>query len=188
MTRLAFALALLIALPFSARTETLGALAGTYRVDPASRIAFTVAQLGGQAIEGRFTRFSGRFRLAGEDVSAASVEFTLAPASVVAADPRIEGFIKSASVFDVEAHPAVTFRSTAVRRTGENTATIRGRLTAKGITRDTTFTIRYDGRAGRGLKFHVNGKMSRAMFNMDVGTPIYSNMVVLDMDLIGRRE
>ena len=113
--------------------------------------------------------------------------FTLSPASVDAVDPRVEEFIKSPSVFDVERYPKVTFRSTSVKRTGENTAVINGRLSAKGLTRDTKFSIRYEGKSRGGLRFRVTGKMSRALFGMEVGTPIYSNMVVLDMELIGRR-
>lgn len=179
---------LLLSAPLAAQADSLGALKGRYKVDPSSTIHFSVAQMGGRAIEGRFRKFSGQFVLEGEDASRSSVQFTLSPGSVEAADPRIEDFIKSPTVFDVDSYPKVTFRSTAIKRTGEDTAIINGRLSAKGVTRDTKFNIRYLGKVGGGLKFHVTGKMSRALFGMDVGTPIYSNMVVLDMELIGRRD
>ena len=55
------------------------------------------------------------------------------------------------------------------------------------MTRPTKFAIAFEGRQGGTLRFHVTGKLSRALFNMDVGTPIYSNMVVLDMDLVGQK-
>lgn len=176
------------ALPASLRAASLGDLEGRYTVAPSSIIHFSVAQMGGQAIEGQFTRFSGQFVLAGNDASRSTVRFTLSPGSVKAADPRVEEFIKSDAVFDVGKYPKVSFRSTAVTRTGDDTAVVTGQLTAKGVTRDTKFNIRYEGKSGGGLKFHVTGKMSRALFNMDVGTPVYSNMVMLDMQLIGRRD
>ena len=179
---------LAIVLSFSLHAASLGDLEGRYSVAPSSIIHFSVAQMGGQAIEGRFTRFSGRFVLAGDDASGSSVQFTLSPASVEAVDPRVEEFIRSEAVFDVAKYPKVTFRSTTVKRTGDDTAIITGRLSAKGVTRDAKFNIRYEGKSGGGLRFHVTGKMSRALFGMDVGTPIYSNMVVLDMQLIGRRD
>lgn len=181
-------LCLIAALPLSLGAASLGDLEGRYKVAPSSTIHFSVAQMGGQAIEGRFTRFSGQFVLSGNDASRSTVQFTLSPDSVKAVDPRVEVFIKSDAVFDVANHPKVSFRSTSVKRTGENTAVIAGRLTAKGVTRDTKFNIRYEGKSGAGLKFRVTGKMSRALFNMDVGTPVYSNMVVLDMQLIGKRD
>jgi polyisoprenoid-binding protein YceI len=186
--RLVILTSLIMSLPLAANADSLGALKGRYKVDPSSMIHFSVAQMAGQAVEGRFRRFSGQFVLAGEDAAGSTVQFTLSPASVEAVDPRIEEFIKSPTVFDVEQYPKVTFRSTSVKRTGEDTAVINGRLSAKGVTRDTKFNIRYEGKAGSGLKFHVTGKMSRALFGMEVGTPIYSNMVVLDMELIGRRD
>jgi polyisoprenoid-binding protein YceI len=179
---------LLIFLPLSAEADSLGALKGRYKVDPSSTIHFSVAHMGGRAVEGRFRQFSGQFVLKGEDVSGSTVQFALSPASVEAVDPRMEEFIKSPSVFDVEQYPEVTFRSTSVKQTGDDTAVVNGRLSAKGVTRDTKFNIRYVGKSSGGLKFHVTGKMSRAMFGMDVGTPIYSNMVVLDMELIGRKD
>lgn len=186
--RPAILVCLLVAAPLAAHADSFGALKGRYKVDPSSSIHFSVAQMGGRAVEGRFTRYSGQFVLEGENASRSTVHFTLSPASVEAVDPRVEDFIKSPSVFDVENYPKVTFRSTSVKRTGEDTAVLSGELTAKGITRDTKFNIRYEGESGGGLKFRVTGKISRALFNMDVGTPIYSNMVVLDMELIGKRD
>lgn len=186
--RLAILWGLLLSLPLAAHADPFGALEGRYRVDPTSTIRFSVSQLGGRAVEGRFRRFSGHFVLAGDDLSRTTVRFTLSPESIEAVDTRVEEFIKSASVFDVETYPTVSFRSTAVKRTGEDSAVMRGRLSGKGVTRDATFNIRYLGKGGGGLRFHVTGKLSRALFKMDVGTPIYSNMVVLDMDLIGQRD
>lgn len=159
---------------------------GHYRILPSSRIHFSVAQVGGAAIEGEFRRFKGTFRLE-RNVGNSKVEISLEPGSVQAVDPRVEEFIKSEAVFDVANHPTVSFSSTGVKRTSDNSASIDGQLSAKGVTRPTRFTVAFKGQSGRNLKFHVTGKMSRAMFKMDVGTPIYSNMVVLDMDLVGQR-
>jgi polyisoprenoid-binding protein YceI len=160
--------------------------AGRYRILSSSRIHFSVAQAGGSAIEGEFKRFKGTFQIK-KNVGNSKVELSLEPGSVKAVDPRVEDFIKSEPVFDVANHPTVSFRSTDVKRTGDNTASIDGQLSAKGVTRPTRFSIAFKGQSGKNLKFHVTGKLSRAMFKMDVGTPIYSNMVVLDMDLVGQK-
>jgi polyisoprenoid-binding protein YceI len=37
------------------------------------------------------------------------------------------------------------------------------------------------------VAFHVTGKVLRSRYGMDVGTPIYSNVVDFDMTLVGRR-
>lgn len=159
---------------------------GRYRILPSSRIHFSVAQMGGAAIEGEFERFKGTFVL-DKDVSSSKVDFSLEPGSVTAVDPRVEEFIKSEPVFDAANFPTVSFRSTAVKRTGDSSASVEGRLTAKGVTRSARFNVSFKGKSGKSLKFHVTGKLSRALFKMDVGTPVFSNMVVLDMDLTGQR-
>ena len=185
MPRFAVALLLLLS-PVLAHADPFSDAAGRYRVLPSSRIHFSVAQMGGAAIVGEFRRFSGIFVLA-RAIAGSSVTVTLDPASVSAADPRIENFIRSEAVFDAARFPAVSFRSSSVTRTGDNTASIEGRLTAKGRTRPARFTVTFAGKTGRSLKFRVDGKLSRALFGMDVGTPVYSNMVVLDMELVGQR-
>jgi polyisoprenoid-binding protein YceI len=163
------------------------AVHGKFTVEPQSVIRFSVAQVGGSAIEGTFERFSGSFDLDGDDLSRSLVQFSLSPDGVKATDPRVEDFIRSEAVFDVVRYPKVSFVSEKVTRTGPDSASIAGRLTAKGRTAPVTFTVTFKGRKGEMLNFQVKGKMSRALFNMDVGTPVFSNMVVLDMDLVGRK-
>lgn len=179
--------ALLIMVGVSAGAEELVDVQGRYRVEPQSVIRFSVAQLGGEAIAGQFTAFEGSFDLKSKDISKSKVTFSLKPDGVRAADPRVEEFIRSEAVFDVARYPTVTFVSDKITRTGDNTASISGKLTAKGRTNRTTFAVTFQGRKGRQLTFHVSGKMSRALFDMDVGVPVFSNMVVLDMELVGRR-
>lgn len=179
------AFAVVLSAPF-AHADELSDVAGRYRVLSSSHIHFSVAQMGGAAIEGEFRQFKGIFQIE-KTIGRSKVEFSLAPASVTAADPRIEEFMKSEAVFDVANHPTVSFKSTNVTRTGGDSASIDGQLSAKGVTRPTRFSIAFQGQKGKMLKFHVTGKLSRAMFKMDVGTPIYSNMVVLDMDLVGQK-
>jgi polyisoprenoid-binding protein YceI len=185
MKRALIAVAFLL-LPAHSFADQFSSAVGRYRILSSSRIHFSVAQAGGAAIEGEFRRFKGTFQL-NRNVGDSKVELSLEPDSVQAIDPRIEEFIKSEPVFDVANYPVVSFRSTEVKRTGDASASIDGQLSAKGVTRPTRFSVAFKGQSGRTLKFRVTGKLSRAMFKMDVGTPIYSNMVVFDMDLVGQK-
>jgi polyisoprenoid-binding protein YceI len=187
MLRMIFAAVLMI-WPLQASADAFSDAAGRYRVQPSSVIHFSVAQMGGAAIEGEFKRFKGTFQLDGKNVARSKVDISIDTGSVSAADPRIEEFIKSEAVFDAANHPTVRFVSTGVARSGEKSAAIQGQLSAKGITRPTRFSVTLQEQNARTLKFHVTGKLSRALFKMDVGTPIYSNMVVLDMTLVGRKD
>jgi polyisoprenoid-binding protein YceI len=172
----------------SAQADTLSALHGRYVIDQSSRIAFSVAQVGGGGIDGVFSRFSGSFDLHPDNVARSSVTFSLKPESVATGQPRVESFLRSSAVFDVAAYPVITFRSTAIHQQGTDRAVIEGMLTARGITRRETFEATLVKQQGRTVAFHVVGDMMRSPYGMDVGTPIYSNIARFDMILNGQRK
>lgn len=170
-----------------ALADKLSEAAGQYRIDGSSHIAFTVSQVGGGGISGDFGKFSGSFKLDAGDIGRSSVKFTLMPESVRTGDARVERFLRSDAIFDVANSPSITFRSTAVRRTGDNSARIDGVLTARGISKNETFTAEVTSLTKHAIAFHVTGKILRSPYGMDSGTPIYSNVVEFNMDLRASR-
>lgn len=181
---LASVLALVSSPSFS---ESLSSAGGRYAIAPSSRIVFSVGQIGGGGIEGQFRQFSGTFIIDAARVSRSAVSFTLRPASVQAGQPRITSFLRSSAVFDVDNHPAITFRSIRVTQTGPRSAVVEGMLSARGVTRRENFNVALLRHQGRGVSFHVTGEVLRSPYGMDVGTPIYSNVVKFDMTVEGRR-
>lgn len=167
--------------------DILSEAAGKYTIEPGSSINFKVAQVGGGGISGAFGKFSGVFMLSAKGVSQSDVVFTLFPESVATKNKRVENFLRSSAVFDSAQYPKVTFRSTAVRQVDDTTAEIKGQLTARGITKPASFMASLSNKSGRELDFHVWGNIMRSPYGMDVGTPIYSNVVQFDMRLIGKR-
>jgi polyisoprenoid-binding protein YceI len=185
-------LALLAALSLvvsAARADvSLGDAAGRYTVrNGDSAIRFSIAKLGGGGLSGAFGRFTGTIRIDGADVGRSSVEITIFPESVGTGQERIDAFLRSDAVFDSANAPKIVFRSTSVKRTGDTTAVITGRLTARGRSSPETFTVRLDSLKRGAVALHVTGKVLRSRYGMDVGTPIYSNVVDFDMTLTGRR-
>ncbi|MDF1632053.1 YceI family protein [Mycoplana sp. MJR14] len=175
--------ALFCATPVLSRTPALSEAAGTYDIAGSSQIRFTVDQIGGGGIKGRFTKFSGVLRIDGRRIGASTVSLTIYPQSVAATEDRIANFLRSSAVFDAAAYPTVTFRSTAVRQTGEDAAIVDGMLTARGITHREQFAVRLQQLAGRSIAFAVTGDVYRSRYRMDVGVPIYLNVVKFDMDI-----
>ena len=176
--------------PPSARAaaDALADAAGSYRIDKSSSIRFAVDQLGGGGINGSFPDYKGSFRVDGSNLGRSSVTITLYPKSVRANEARVESFLRSDAVFDVERYPEITFRSTAVQRTGASTARIVGMLTARGKSRRAEFKADVSRQAGGSISFHVTGTIYRSPYGMGVGTPIYSNLVQFDMTLNGTRQ
>ena len=83
---------------------------------------------------------------------------------------------------------AISFRSSGIRRTGDRSATITGMLTARGHTSPATFEAELEDMGKGWISFHVTGHVLRSPYGMDVGTPIYSNVVQFDMELKGKRQ
>ena len=180
---------LLVGIPPASRAaaDALADAAGSYRIDGSSSIRFAVDQVGGGGIKGSFPDYKGSFRIDGGNVGRSSVTITLYPKSVRANEARVERFLRSDAVFDVDRYPEITFRSTSVQRTGASTARIVGMLTARGKSRKAEFNADVGRRAGGAISFHVTGAIYRSPYGMGVGTPIYSNLVQFDMTLNGTR-
>jgi polyisoprenoid-binding protein YceI len=174
--------------PAGAKTASLEDAAGNYRIASSSSIQFSVPQVGGGGgLAGNFGKFSGRFQIDGNNVERSTVEFTLYPESVRARERRIEDFLRSSAVFDTANYQTVTFRSTSIRQTGPDTATVEGALTARGKTRKERFAVTLTNWDQRSISFTIRGSIRRAPYGMDVGTPIYSNVVDFDMNIQGLR-
>lgn len=180
-------MSLLLALPAAA--VSLGDAAGRYRINASgSTIAFAIPKAGGGALSGTFGRFRGDIQISGQNIANSRVDITIFPDSVRTGESRTEAFLKSDAVFDTANEKEIRFRSTSVKRTGDNTAVVSGPLTARGRTGTESFNVELKSLSGRAVSFRVTGRVLRSRYGMDVGTPIYSNIVDFDMTLAaGRR-
>jgi polyisoprenoid-binding protein YceI len=178
----------LVLAPLAAHADALSEAAGKYQIMPQSRIGFDVAQAGGGGIAGTFGKFSGNFVLDPAGLAKSRVDFQLFPESVKTGQKRVEDFLRSSAVFDSENFAQVTFRSSKITQLSPTTARVEGVLNARGISKPAKFDVSLEERKGASIIFHVTGKILRSPFGMDVGTPIYSNVVQFDMTLAGKRQ
>lgn len=111
--------------------------AGTWGLDPAHTMVEFVARHMLTKVRGRFTEFSGTVVTA-EDPEASSVEVDIQAASVQTNQEMRDGHLRSGDFFEVDAYPTITFRSTAIRRTGGVGFEMDGDLTIRGITNPIT--------------------------------------------------
>jgi polyisoprenoid-binding protein YceI len=162
---------------------TLEEAAGSYRVADNSQIRFSVGQVGGGGIAGEFATFTCTLQLNAADPSRSVVVFDLYPESVSTGQQRIDDFLRSAAVFDTANYDVVSFRSIDVRLTGPDTAVVHGIVTARGKSAEADFDVALTGEGPGSLQFRVTGDIMRSPFGMEVGTPIYSNVVRFDMQL-----
>ena len=99
-----------------------------------SKIKFEVSQLLGKA-RGQFHRFSGTVDVDNEQPEQSSVSARIEVSSIDTGIKKRDDHLRSADFFDAEKFPAITFKSTSVKRTGERAADVTGDFTMHGVTR-----------------------------------------------------
>jgi polyisoprenoid-binding protein YceI len=104
-------------------------------------VRFTWNHLGLSRQSGQFLDLDGRLEFSPTDPEGGSVEVAIKAASLTTGVKEFDANLKSADFFDVAANPIITFRSTAVRQTGERTGDVDGELTIRGITRPVTLKV-----------------------------------------------
>jgi polyisoprenoid-binding protein YceI len=125
-------MALVAAQPFS----------GTYHVQPVpSSFAFAVRHSGVFWYRGSLSDVAGTLRGGGDAltlVGSARID------SISVVEPAaLRASLLGPEFFDAEHHPAITFRSTAVRLADDGRAEVDGELTIRGVTRPVTASGRY---------------------------------------------
>ena len=118
--------------------------AGSYELDTGHSTVGFVGRHMISKVQGRFTEFSGTVQIA-ETPEASSVEVEVVAASVTTHFEQRDNHLKSGDFFELETHPTFSFRSTAVRVTGEDAFEIDGDLTIKDITNPVTLKGEYLG-------------------------------------------
>ncbi len=117
-------------------------VADRYKVDPVhSVVIFKISHDNAGTFFGRFNKVAGVFELSGENPSSSTLEFTLDAESVDTANDARDKHLRSADFFNAKQYAAATFKSTAVRKTGEGAFEATGDLTLLGVTRPVTVAI-----------------------------------------------
>ncbi len=107
-------------------------------LDPAhSSVTFSVRHLLSK-VPGEFTTSSADFYLDRSNLENSKVDFSIDPASINTRVANRDKHLRSADFFDVEKFPEIRFRSTAIRKTGDNTFDVEGILTMHGVSKKLT--------------------------------------------------
>ena len=117
-----------------------------YTIDQShTHILFFVEHFCLSSIQGEFLEFDGTFSLDVDSPENSAIAVTIDVASLDSGhDGRDEHFL-SADFFDAETFPTVTFTSTDVAVTGDNTAEVTGDLTIRDVTQPVTLDVTLNG-------------------------------------------
>lgn len=105
-----------------------------WTIDPShSAINFDISYFKVGTINGVFDSYSGA--ATEENDVLKMVNIAIATASVNTNEKDRDKHLRSKDFFDAETHPDITFKSTIVKKTGDNTYEIKGDFTMSGITK-----------------------------------------------------
>ena len=177
------------------------AMAGTHMtvqaaewvLDPShSQIVFSYNHLGYSTTYGMFSGFEGEISFDPENPEAASVTVEIPTESLITGWPQRDQHFLSEDFFDSGSAPAITFASTAIEVTGENTANITGDLTVNNVTQpvvlETTFNgVREHPQAQEPWTgFSATATILRSDWDMGAFAPFVSDEVSLSIEVEAR--
>ncbi|MDU8926517.1 YceI family protein [Alisedimentitalea sp. MJ-SS2] len=173
---------------------TTAASAEIYKFDPGhTEIRFYYNHAGLSEQSGQWKVIGGEVDFDPANVEATRVTVTVDPASVDTGVTALDDHLKSADFFDVEKFPEITFTSTSVTQTDEQTITLVGDLTIKDNSKPMTmsFTLNHNGvhplgeffdyYKGQWIGVQGTGDMLRSDYGVGMFAPVTSDEVRLEI-------
>lgn len=112
-----------------------------------SEIQFSARHMMVSKVRGVFETWNGTIALDPANPASTTVDITIDAASINTKDAQRDGHLRSPDFLNVEKFPSVTFKSTKVDVTGDNTAKLSGDLTIAGTTKPVVLDVEYQGNA-----------------------------------------
>ncbi len=112
-----------------------------------SEIQFSARHMMVSKVRGVFETWNGAIALDPANPANTTVDITIDAASINTKDAQRDGHLRSPDFLNVEKYPSVTFKSTKVTVTGDNTAKLSGDLTIAGVTKPAVLDVEYQGNA-----------------------------------------
>lgn len=114
------------------------AAADIYVIDPVhSSVAFSIRHFVSK-VPGKFTKFSGTIAFDQASPANSVVDVTIDARSLNTENQKRDNHVRSGDFLDAEKFPTIKFKSTAWKKTGENTFDVAGDLTIKDVTKPVT--------------------------------------------------
>lgn len=164
-----------------------------WKIDPThSEISFKVKHLVVSTVTGTFNSFDATIETAKEDFSDAKVTFEADVNTINTKNEQRDGHLKSPDFFDVANYPKMSFVSKSVRKISDFELQVVGDLTMRGVTKEITLDVVYNGTvAGFGgtqvAGFEISGKVNRFDFGLqwsamtEAGGVVVSNEVKIEI-------
>ncbi len=127
----------------SAETIAWDVPSGEYRLEKThAYITFSYSHLGFSNPHVGFERFDATLMADAQAPENSRIEVSIEAASISSRVAEFDEHLNDEEFFDTEKHPEITFTSTQVKSTGEDTFDVTGDLTIKGVTKPVVLATR----------------------------------------------
>jgi polyisoprenoid-binding protein YceI len=114
----------------------------TYSIDPMhSSAQFKVRHMMIANVHGEFDSVSGTVEFDPAKPDASRIDATIDVNSLHTGDPKRDAHLKTPDFFDIEKHPAITFRSKKISPNGGKNYKAMGDLTIRGVTKEVVLDV-----------------------------------------------
>ncbi|HLX78646.1 MAG TPA: YceI family protein [Acidimicrobiales bacterium] len=170
-------------------------LTGDYTFDGAhTTFGFVARHAMVTKVRGTFGEFEGSAHLDFVDAANSEVTVKIKAASIDTGNPDRDAHLRSNDFFAMADYPEITFQSTMIEATDDDTYRITGNLTIRGATKSVTFEAERTGpvidpwgntRVGFSGSFSVDRKDWGVSWNMalEAGGVVVSDKVTLEFDV-----
>lgn len=130
----------------AAAAVTFGAYAETFTIDTGhAEIGFAVKHMMVSNTKGKFNTFKGTIEYDIATGTLKSAEGTIEAGSIDTNNEKRDGHLKNEDFFNVAKFPQLMFKSTSVKKTGDNEFEVQGKLNVLGVDRDVTLPVTVNG-------------------------------------------
>jgi polyisoprenoid-binding protein YceI len=164
-----------------------------WKIDPAhSEVNFKVKHLVISTVTGHFARFDAAIEASKEDFSDARITFEAEVASIGTKNEQRDEHLKSPDFFDAATYPKMSFVSTSAKKVSDHELRVKGNLTIRGVTKEITLDVVYNGTVAsfggsEVAGFEIRGRLNRFDFGLqwsavtETGGVVVSNEVSIEI-------
>lgn len=132
-----------------------------------SELGFKIKHLMITNVSGSFQNFSVEAETEGNGFTTAKITATAEMSSISTNNAQRDAHLRTSDFFEVEKHPELKFVSTNIEKIDDDSFTLYGELTLKGVTKPVKLNVEFSGVAkdpwgGERAGFTVGGKINRS--------------------------
>jgi polyisoprenoid-binding protein YceI len=164
-----------------------------------SNVGFSVTHLVISEVEGRFGSFNGMVTTKSDAFEDSEIEFKVDVNSVNTDNSKRDEHLRSDDFFNSEKYPNMIFKSTSMKKVGDNRYKLKGNLTIRDITKPIELDVKLNGvikdpRGNTKAGFKISGSLDRFDFGlkwnslMEVGGAVVGKTVTLNLNVELKKE